>query len=105
MRNIMTADKKTLSSLAICAALLVAGCAESTFSRSDALTPFAPNTQRTNIALQTINPLPNRAYDRRISHSGQRMAGAVQRVATGQDTEDAASEEDESLIQEGISTD
>ena len=89
----------------MCAALLIAGCAESTFSRSDAMTPFAPNTQRSNVALQTINPLPNRAYDRRITHSGQRMAGAVQRVATGEDTAEAANEEDESLIQEGISTD
>ena len=97
--------KGTASGLAMCAALLIAGCAESTFSRSDAMTPFAPNTQRSNVALQTINPLPNRAYDRRITHSGQRMAGAVQRVATGEDTAEAANEEDESLIQEGISTD
>ena len=96
---------KMASSLAICAALLVAGCAQSTFSRSDTLTPFAPNTQRTNIALQTINPLPNRAYDRRITHSGQRMAGAVQRVATGEDTAEAVDEAGESLIQEGLSTD
>lgn len=84
--------------------LLIAGCSQSSYNRGDQTTIFAANTHATNKAQQIINPLPNRAYDRRIPHSGQRMSGAVERYVTGADTEEAK-EISEGIVADGVETD
>lgn len=53
------------------AALVLAGCStESYFARRDTITPFAYNTQASNIAIQAVNPATPAAYDRRIGLDG-----------------------------------
>jgi hypothetical protein len=47
--------------------------------RIDTLSVTSGDAQDVNAAIQTINPWPRHAFDRRIPANGQRMVGAVNR--------------------------
>ncbi len=66
------------------------GCADEYFQRSDPITTYAGDAVRRNIAIHTINPRPNYAYDNRIQVSGQRMETALGRYHAGGGEDEAA---------------
>lgn len=72
--------------LAAVIALTLAGCTESSLARRDTMTPFAYNTQASNIATQAVNPAGPGAFDRHIGLDGaygdKAIAARLERAAT-----------------------
>jgi hypothetical protein len=71
------------TTLFLCSVLATGGCWQASagqyLNRTDSITMSAGDDQDVNAAIQTIDPWPRHAGNRRIPGNGERLTGAVQR--------------------------
>lgn len=89
---------------ALAALVLLGGCSEN-LARSDMITPYAGDALAANAAIQTIDPWPAAAANRRSSTDGQKALGALKRYRAGETgTEPASPSAGITMQQAGSST-
>ncbi len=68
--------------LSLACAMVLSGCAAENLQRTDTINSFAGDSAARNIAIQTINPTPNRARDRHLHFNGTRLNDAMKTYET-----------------------
>jgi hypothetical protein len=62
---------------------ILSACTEQSIARRDTVSSFSPNTQSSNIAVQSVNPWPHHIYHRGQVFPGERSASAYESYRTG----------------------
>ena len=72
--------------LALAATMMLGACTDMYLDRRDAVSFGAGDAVAANKVTHMVDPWPERAGDRNIGHSGERMAAAAERYRTGKVT-------------------
>jgi hypothetical protein len=75
-----------LAVAAVLLAALVGGCSDLYWDRRDSVAFYSGDAPAANIAIQTIDPWPPEAANRRLSTNGELMQKAAERYRTNKTT-------------------